>query len=96
MIAQALVVVAVAMFTTLSLADEKCNGGNINQHLCQKTCNFSKCSCDMVETTPFSSCSQKCHFFSSCPEMVCSGKLDLISLHKGMILISYFSQSSIQ
>ena len=68
------VVIAVALFTTISQADEKCKGGSINQHLCQKTCNLTSCSCDMTDTSPFTSCAQKCHFFSSCPKMICSGK----------------------
>lgn len=68
------VVVAGAMFTTVSVAEEKCKGGMINQELCQKTCNLSSCFCDMTETSPFSSCAQRCHFSSSCPGMDCSGK----------------------
>lgn len=68
------VVTGVALFTSISQTDEKCKGGNINQHLCQKTCNLTRCSCDMTDTSPFTSCAQKCHFFSSCPKMICSGK----------------------
>ena len=70
-------VIGVVLFATISQADESCKGGNINQHLCQKTCNLTSCSCDMTDTSPFASCAQKCHFFSSCPEMVCSGELDI-------------------
>lgn len=77
------VVIGVALLTTISQADEKCKGGNINQHLCQKTCNLSSCSCDMTETSPFTSCAQKCHFFSSCPVMVCSGKPNFFLCRKG-------------
>ena len=72
------IVIGVALFTTISQADEKCKGGKINQHLCQKTCNLTSCSCDMTDTSPFTSCAQKCHFSSSCPEMVCSGEPDLV------------------
>ncbi|XP_020611950.1 keratin-associated protein 5-5-like [Orbicella faveolata] len=68
------VVIGVALFMTVSQADEKCKGGNINQHLCQKTCNLTSCSCDMTDISPFTSCAQKCHFFSSCPKMICSGR----------------------
>ncbi|XP_078354062.1 uncharacterized protein LOC144638711 isoform X2 [Oculina patagonica] len=69
------VIIGVVLFTVaVSLADEKCKGGMINQELCQKTCNISSCFCDMTESSPFSSCTQKCHFSSSCPEMDCSGK----------------------
>lgn len=74
MTAVALLVVLVTMFATFSRAEEKCAGGHINQNLCQKTCNFNKCTCDMVDTTSFSSCSQKCHILSSCPAMDCSGR----------------------
>lgn len=72
--AEALLVVLVTMFATFSRAEETCAGGHINQHLCQKTCYFNKCTCNMVDTTSFSSCSQKCHFLSSCPAMDCSGR----------------------
>lgn len=76
------VIIGVALFTVaVSLADEKCKGGMINQELCQKTCNLSSCFCDMTDTSPFSSCTQKCHFSSSCPEMDCSGKPGFFSLH---------------
>ena len=67
-------VIGVALIITISQADEKCKGGKINQHLCQKTCNLTSCSCDMTDTSPFTSCAQKCHFLSSCPKMICSGK----------------------
>ena len=77
MTAVALLVVLVTMFATFSRAEEKCAGGHINQNLCQKTCNFNKCTCDMVDTTSFSSCSQKCHILSSCPAMDCSGNQTL-------------------
>ncbi|RMX47966.1 hypothetical protein pdam_00005311 [Pocillopora damicornis] len=79
MTAVALLVVLVTMFATFSRAEEKCAGGHINQNLCQKTCNFNKCTCDMVDTTSFSSCSQKCHILSSCPAMDCSGNQTLFS-----------------
>ncbi|XP_073259287.1 uncharacterized protein [Porites lutea] len=60
--------------TAMSVASEQCEDGSLNQHLCQKKCNFSHCSCKMTETTPFSSCSQNCNFLSSCPTMACSGR----------------------
>lgn len=86
MTAVALLVVLVTMFATFSRAEEKCAGGHINQNLCQKTCNFNKCTCDMVDTTSFSSCSQKCHILSSCPAMDCSGNQTLFSQAKWNLL----------
>lgn len=68
------VVMGVVLCTTTLIASEQCNDGYINQHLCQKTCNFTHCSCIMTETTPFTSCTQTCNFLSSCPQMVCSGR----------------------
>ena len=84
------VVTGVALFMTISQADEKCKGGKINQHLCQKTCNLTSCSCDMTDTSPFTSCAQKCHFFSSCPKMICSGKRDTFKIAGSMV----FSRNS--
>lgn len=75
------VVMGVVLFTTTLIASEQCNDGYINQHLCQKTCNFTHCSCIMTETTPFTSCTQTCNFLSSCPQMVCSGKLNFLLLY---------------
>ena len=88
------VVLGVALFTTISQADDKCKGGNINQHLCQKTCNLTSCSCDMTDISPFTSCAQKCHFFSSCPEMVCSGKPYIFSCKENQYLVINSSSRS--
>lgn len=90
MTAVALLVVLVTMFATFSRAEEKCAGGHINQNLCQKTCKFNKCTCDMVDTTSFSSCSQKCHILSSCPAMDCSGNQTLFSQVKSPNNINSF------
>lgn len=69
-------VLSIALLTEVSLASsDNCQVvGSLNQHLCQKTCNRTQCSCIMTESTPFSSCAQKCNFLSSCPQMLCSGR----------------------
>ena len=77
MFLQTVIITVVLFATAMSLASEQCKSGSVNQHLCHKTCNISHCSCIMTDATPFTSCTQKCNFLSSCPEMVCSGKLQL-------------------